>query len=125
MYTVMKLAKMYGTTRQTIYNKLDDARLKEFVIDDNGKKLVTEGLNMLNVIMAEGRAGQQKDDKKDESNTSKLDEMTQKYIAELERQISVLNDDKQRLYFELSEQRKIFLLESADRQKKWWQFLKK
>ena len=125
MYGVTQLAKMYGTTRQTIYNKLEDSRLKEFVIDKDGKKLILDGLNMFNVVMAEGKVRQPKDAEKDISDTSKLNEMTQKYIVELERQINVLTADKERLFFELSEQRKIFLLESADRNKKWWQFMKK
>lgn len=122
MYGVTQLAKMYGTTRQTVYNKLEDSRLKEFVIDKDGKKLILDGLNMFNVVMAEGRVRPPKDTEKDEPVTTKLDEMTQKYIAELERQITVLTGDKEKLFFELSEQRKIFLLESGEKQnKKWWQ----
>jgi hypothetical protein len=116
---------MYKCSRQTVYNKFEDIRLKEFVVYENGLKMLPDGLNMLNLIMSEGRQRQPKDNQKDESLTPKLDEMTLKYIAELERQISVLNNDKDRLFFELQEQRKIFLLESGEMKKKWWIFWNK
>ena len=125
MYSVQKLSKMYGCTRQTMYNRLDDIRLKEYVLDDNGKKMLPDGLNMLNLVMSEGRTRQSKDSQKDEPLTPKVDEMTQKYIAELERQINVLNGDKDRLFFELQEQRKILLLASGEMKKKWWKFWNK
>jgi hypothetical protein len=125
MYSVQMLSKMYGCTRQTMYNRLDDIRLKEYVLDDNGKKLLPDGLNMLNLVMSEGRTRQSKDNQKDEPLTPKVDEMTQKYIAELERQINVLNGDKERLFFELQEQRKILLLASGEIKKKWWKFWNK
>lgn len=125
MYSVQKLSKMYGCTRQTMYNRLDDIRLKEYVLDDNGKKMLPDGLNMLNLVMSEGRTRQSKDNQKDEPLTPKMDEMTHKYIAELERQINVLNGDKDRLFFELQEQRKILLLASGEMKKKWWKFWNK
>jgi hypothetical protein len=108
-----------------MYNRLDDIRLKEYVLDDNGKKMLPDGLNMLNLVMSEGRTRQSKDSQKDEPLTPKVDEMTQKYIAELERQINVLNGDKDRLFFELQEQRKILLLASGEMKKKWWKFWNK
>ena len=125
MYSVQKLSKMYGCTRQTMYNRLDDIRLREYVLDENGKKMLPDGLNMLNLVMSEGRTRQSKDNQKDEPLTPKVDEMTQKYIAELERQINVLNGDKDRLFFELQEQRKILLLASGEMKKKWWKFWNK
>ena len=54
MYSVQELSKMYGCTRVTMYTKLKDTRIQEFLHkDDKGMKLQVEGLNVLNVVMGE------------------------------------------------------------------------
>lgn len=52
MYSVSELAKIYNVTRQTMNNKVNSEEMKPYVINENGKKVIPEGLNMLNVIMA-------------------------------------------------------------------------
>jgi hypothetical protein len=141
MYAVKTLSTMYGVARQTIYKKLEDVRLREFVVDDDGKKLKPEGLETLRLVLEDTVKRKTKDIPEDNTLTSKLDEMTLKYITELQRQIDVLNNDKERLFYELKEQRKIFLLTSGEPSEKpfnviqgvntqqiknkWWNFWNK
>lgn len=107
MYSVQKLAKMYNTTRQTIYTKLEHENIKPFVIiDEKGKKLLPDGINALNSLLSDSKVNIQKDTNLDNSVTSYID----KYIDDLKSQIERLENDKQRLYFELEQQRKVFLL---------------
>ena len=106
MYSVIELAKMYDVTRATIYKYLKDESLQEFImVEGQGQKLRAEGLNVLNVLLAQNSP--KKADKNIESvNVYKeiIDEKN-KHIQALEDTIKELKHDKERLYEELREQR--------------------
>ena len=106
MYSVIELAKMYDVTRATIYKYLKDESLQEFImVEGQGQKLRAEGLNVLNVLLAQNST--KKADKDIESvNVYKeiIDEKN-KHIQALEDTIKELKHDKERLYEELREQR--------------------
>lgn len=109
MFSVKELAERYGVTRQTMNNKVNMEEMTPYVINDNGKKVTAEGLEMLNVLMAKGNvksSRQEVDAKIDSTVTAEKD----KHIQLLESQIEELKKDKERLYNELKEQRQIFLL---------------
>jgi predicted RNase H-like nuclease (RuvC/YqgF family) len=109
MYSVSKLAELYKCTKPTIYAKLKADALKEFIVEDKkGLKLKVEGLNVLNVIMAESNVKQEPQQEQTHS------EDTERYIRALEEQIKELKQDKEelkqdkdKLFHELTEQRKL------------------
>lgn len=108
MYGVSELAKMYNTTRQTIYNKFKDERLKEyFAYEDGKKRLKLEWLQIFNHIMAESKNIDVNDD--DNINAKITDEidakpsgLTSEYIESLKQQIDDLKKDKSKLQEQLS-----------------------
>jgi hypothetical protein len=88
MYGSTDLAKMYDTTKQTMTIKMQDSRLKPYLIQvGNGKKLSVDGLNTLNLIMADSKVVKIKskvDESLNEQNDSKNDDKyIDKYISSL------------------------------------------
>lgn len=109
MYSVIQLAKMYGCTRATIYNKFKHEEIQQFLQkDEKGIKLVKEGLNVLNVIMSESNIKTDKQQEDTKTNNGFTEEK-ERYVKLLEAQIEELKRDKERLYNELAEQRKALL----------------
>lgn len=79
MYSVSDLSKMYSTSRQTIYVKLTDARLTEFIeVTDKGKRLKQEGLSMFNLVMSSCKLDSKLDSQLDNKLDSQLDNFTPK-----------------------------------------------
>lgn len=109
MYSVIELAKMYGVTRQTMNNKVNSEEMKPYIINDNGKKIIPEGLNMLNVMMANGHVKQNLQEN-DIDFYKAITTEKDKHIELLQKQVEELKLDKERLYNELKEQRQTFLL---------------
>jgi DeoR/GlpR family transcriptional regulator of sugar metabolism len=96
-YGITELARMFKTTRATIYRKLDTDSIQQYVIQSQkGKKLLQEGLTQFQLIMAESKVTniQKKDEKKD---------LTDDYINNLKNQIDSLSKDKENLYKEIVE----------------------
>ena len=96
-YGITELAKIFNTTRATIYRKLDTESMQQYVIQSQkGKRLLQEGLTQFQLIMAESKVTniQKKDEKKD---------LTEDYIDTLKTQIDSLNKDKENLYKEIAE----------------------
>lgn len=124
MYSVQTLAKMYKCTRNTIYTKLEHQDIKQFIIKDNkGLKLLPEGLNMLNVLFGESKVtheNQQINTPLNNKETSE-NEYIDKYVKALESQIDELKLDKEKLFNELTEQRKVLQLYAGEVvENKWW-----
>lgn len=125
MYTVQDLAKRYKCTRQTIYKKFEDDKLKQYTYkDDKGLKLKQEGLEVLNYLMANSNVNTKKQETNKEIDVKHTVEKVtdnDKYIDSLNRQIEMLSRqvenlqedkkslevDKSRLFEELREQRKL------------------
>lgn len=125
MYSVQELARMYNCTRQTIYSKMDNPDIQTYVIKcDKGLRLMPEGLNILNVIMSESKVNkiQQETYKKLDIGHTMQNPIQSidinRYIDALREQIDCLKVDKERLYLQLEQQSKIFLLASGETSKK-------
>jgi peptidoglycan hydrolase CwlO-like protein len=96
-YGITELAKMFNTTRATIYRKLEQEYIKEYVIQTTkGKKLLQEGLSHFQILMAESRVTNNQ--KKEPSNDFK-----DEYIDNLKKQVDSLSKDKENLYKEIEE----------------------
>jgi hypothetical protein len=107
-YGITELARMFKTTRATIYRKLDTDSIQQYVIQSQkGKKLLQEGLTQFQLIMAESKVTniQKKDEKKD---------LTDDYINNLKNQIDSLSKDKENLYKEIVEKNSQKLLTESN-----------
>lgn len=97
MFSVGELAKRFGVSRQTIYNKFSTEELKQYVIDENGAKLVATGLDILTRLLADGKAGQQVTKKIEQHRQDEVDTKESyfdKYVKSLESQIEELKREK-------------------------------
>lgn len=112
MYGATELSKMFNTTRQTVYAKWKDDRLKEYLIENDGKrKLKTEGLHLFTFIMSESKIvenlnvtnTQNIDDTVTVENDTKSTDFTKEYIESLKAQIEDLKKDKSILQEQLSQ----------------------
>jgi chromosome segregation ATPase len=147
MYTVSELAKMFNTTKATIYSKLEDSDLSDEIIHDKrGKKLTQKGLSKLQLIMAESRVAKNTDvsinekiDYKDEyiNNLKKQIQDLQKDKEDLKNDKTKIESEKERLFNELNNKDKLIndLVEKNNnlllveknpirKEKKWWPFNK-
>ena len=89
-----QLSEIYKTSRQTMYEKSKHPDLQQFiVVEGKGRKLLPEGLNVLNVLMADSRVKLEPNKQIDASVNEYLD----KYIKSLQSQIEVLMKDKELL----------------------------
>jgi len=105
MFSVGELAKRFGVSRQTIYNKVATEELKPYVIDNNGAKLTSSGLDVLTALLADGKAGQQvakkferqRQDEVDNKggNPDKYTSLLEQNIKELKQEIQDLKTEKQ------------------------------
>jgi ATP phosphoribosyltransferase len=146
MYSVTELAKMFKTTRKTIYTKLNTENIQEYVENTkNGKRLLENGLSEFQLIMANSKISQenqnQEFDTKHKSNDY-YSPFTHDYINQLKEEITELKKDKEYLRIQLNNsqellktrdnllektQKKILLLygEKENNQKNkssWWKF---
>lgn len=97
MFSVGELAKRFGVSRQTIYNKFSTEELKQYVVDENGAKLVATGLDVLTRLLADGKAGQQVAKKFEQARQDEVDTKDNyfdKYVKGLESQIEELKREK-------------------------------
>jgi hypothetical protein len=100
MYSVAKLAEMYETTRQTVNEKFKLEELKPYIIEDKkGKKLITEGLNVFNLIMADSKVKplHQVDSQVDSPVTPENIDYLTCYIDTLKTHINLLQKEKEYL----------------------------
>lgn len=115
MYSVKELAGMYGCTRVTVYKKLKHEDIKEYLHkDEKGLKLQQEGLNVLNILMADSNVKPAKQEVNSQVNNS-FNDTTERYIVSLEAQIEELKRDKERLFDELKQQRLLLTGEQEKR----------
>jgi hypothetical protein len=117
MYSVADLAKIYNTTRKTIYKKMDTPSIKKYIKStQNGKKLMPEGFNEFQLLMSMSRV-YTKSDSIHEVKSQKTEKVdikdmyTKEHINDLKQQIEELKNDKLKLFEEL--QNKNMLLEKA------------
>jgi len=97
MFSVGELAKRFGVSRQTIYNKVATEELKPYVIDNNGAKLTPDGLDVLTELLADGKAGKQVTKKFEQHRQAEIDtkeSYLDKYVKSLEAQIEELKKEK-------------------------------
>jgi hypothetical protein len=101
MYSVVDLAKMFNTTRSTIYNKLESESIQEYIITTKqGKRLQKDGINVFQLIMAESKVVSNATDIQ-QINKQVDNNLNTDYIDSLNKQIEELKNDKTRLYKEL------------------------
>ena len=136
-YNVTELARIYGVTRKTIYTKLENEAIKEYVVaTEDGKKLKQEGLNLFNTIIANSKRCISKQNK-DEVNTQVNTEinymrdhikMLEDKIEELKADKTNLQKDKEVLFSQFEMQNKIIenqlllLNPGSNSKKSWWKF---
>ena len=125
MYGATELAKMLNTTRRTIYNKLSEECIQEYVVDtDKGKRLTQDGFKVLCTLMADSKVDTNDTSKISDTVTPKNDEFLQKYIQRLEdenkRLLDENNDVKQRYdgLFKMILETQTKLLESSEQKEK-------
>lgn len=54
MYSISKVAKMIGVSRQSIYNKIDKEGLQQYLVDgEKGKALTEQGVEILKKLFSE------------------------------------------------------------------------
>jgi fructose-specific phosphotransferase system component IIB len=144
MYSVADLAKMFKTTRKTIYTKLDTESIQEYIKETKqGKRLLEEGLTQFQLIMADSKVLQDKQNSKQDTIQQSNDYYTthiQDYINQLKSEIDELKKDKEyfRIHLNNSQEmlkardnllenmnQQILLLQEPKKEKKhWWQFWK-
>ena len=126
MYSALDLARMFNTTKVTIYKKLKDKSLLEFIKEtDNGKKLMQEGLNQFQLLMSESKVSYKVTNKQKKINLSftstdnndyqdnyeKIDsnftKVNNDYIENLKEQIDYLKKDRERLLNQLEKKDEI------------------
>jgi hypothetical protein len=126
-YGVTELSKMYNCTRNTIYSRLEEEELAQYVVNTKtGKKLSKEGLSVLNILMGDSKVVTLK--------TENKGQYEDKYINSLECQIDELKKEKEQLKDEVLDMRSKYdavvkalldnqqkLLE-GDKKKKWFNF---
>jgi FtsZ-binding cell division protein ZapB len=102
MYTVTNLATMFNTSRNTIYAKLKDARIKEFVYQtEKGLRLKQDGFSVLQLLLSESKLNiNSTEEGKNENNTDN------ELIKVLREQIEELKVEKTELKKEISEWQK-------------------
>jgi hypothetical protein len=149
-YSATELAKMFNTTARTIYRKFEEPSIKKYVVMTRlGKRLEKEGLNELNLIMAESKvANNSKKKVNSEDDNDAIVETLKKQIQELKDDKINLKEDKTRMFEEIKKrdelliykeeqltkmitllemtQNKILLLAEKNEKtdKKWWKFWK-
>ena len=90
MYSVQQLAEMYNVTRSTMYRYLEHEEIKEYMYKDRkGLKMRLEGLNTLNVIMANNYNRTSQNESSEQINVNYND----KYIHSLETQVNELKEE--------------------------------
>lgn len=125
MYTVSELAKMFNTTRQTIYNKLESEDLQPFINKtDKGLRLQIEGMNALQLIMSESKIAPKTEIDNnfttltpsiDVTKTPQNNPYLDKYIETLHQNINDLKQENERLRAELQSKDKM-LFDTLTRQ---------
>jgi tRNA uridine 5-carbamoylmethylation protein Kti12 len=104
MYSVTELAKIFNTTRKTIYTKLETDNIQSYVEDTKqGKRLKKEGFNILQLLMSESKVTEDK-----QNNSVTYTEHIQDHINSLKSQIETLRIDKDKQIEELKEEIKYF-----------------
>jgi hypothetical protein len=126
VYTASDLSKMFNVTPKTIYKKLKDIKVKEFVVNTkDGLRLQQEGFNHFQMLMADSKVNNRVTVEQLQVNDSVKDD----YISNLKVQIEDLKKDKVMLIEQLEKQTKLteysqlLLLESAKEKKSFWQRL--
>jgi predicted RNase H-like nuclease (RuvC/YqgF family) len=120
-YGATELSKMYDCSRGTVYNKLKEPSLQEFIVEEKGKtRLIHNGLKPFGHLIAEMKKTQsvqgyneQKDVHEQPKYTPPNDVLNHKYIQSLEKQIEELKQEKISLKKEMDElkNREKYLLE--------------
>jgi hypothetical protein len=109
MYSVLELARMYKTSKQTMYAKVKSEEMKPYVIDSqDGLKVDPTGLNTLNLIMANSKVAKSQVNGQDDGellrkHSSELDDHFTEYINHLKGQIEDLKKEKEELKREKQE----------------------
>jgi chromosome segregation ATPase len=109
MYSVPELARIYKTSKQTMYSKVKTEEMKPYIVDgQEGIKIDPSGLNTLNLIMANSKVAKSQVNGQDDSehihnHTDQLDQHLTDYINHLKGQIEDLKRDKQELQHEKQE----------------------
>lgn len=94
MYTPKELSEIYNVSLKTIYSKLKNEKVKDFVIDKKeGKRLQQEGFNEFQMLMATSRVSNRVNVKHSKVNNSVNDE----YIDSLKEQIEFLKEDRKNI----------------------------
>jgi predicted RNase H-like nuclease (RuvC/YqgF family) len=94
MYTVQELSAMYKCTRKTMYSKLESDNIQQFIIKtDKGIRLMPEGLNTLNIIMADSKVSREQEvnNQIDTRETPNVDKYFTLYTEQLKIQSHELN----------------------------------
>lgn len=103
MYSVLELARMYNTSKQTMYTKVKSEEMKPYIIDgEDGIKVDATGLNILNLIMANSKIAKGQVDGQDKAevirkHTGETDDHLTHYINHLKQQIDELKKEKEEL----------------------------
>jgi predicted nuclease with TOPRIM domain len=95
-YGATELSKMFKCSRPTVYNKFKTDELKEYVVLEDGKKrLKSEGLQLLGVLLAENKPIDKEDNVKVTDDLQ--GNLAHDYIESLKHQIEKLEEDKKRI----------------------------
>jgi nucleoside 2-deoxyribosyltransferase len=137
MYKPKDLASLYNVSQKTIYSKLKNEKVKQFVINTNeGLRLKDEGFNHFQILMSNSRVG----DKVKIESTKVNDSVKDEYIDNLKDQIKFLKEDRQLLVEEKKQlldqlgiqnlmlkesQEKILLLETKETKEQKKSFLQR
>jgi hypothetical protein len=98
MYTPKELSKIYDVSLKTIYSKLKNEKVKDFVLDTKeGKRLQEEGFNEFQMLMVESRVSNRVNVKTSKVNNSVNDTVNTEYIDSLKEQIEFLKEDRKNL----------------------------
>lgn len=120
MYSVLDLAKMYNTSKQTMYGKVKSDEMKPYIVNsEDGIKVDPMGLNVLNVLMANSKvkknSSSSQDDSQDDSepihkHTGEVDQHLTEYINHLKGQIEDLKREKQELVYKYEKEKQEYQL---------------
>jgi SMC interacting uncharacterized protein involved in chromosome segregation len=117
MFTVKELAERYDVTKKTMYKHIKHEDIQPYLFtDERGLKLMPEGLDLLNVIMANNSIKKPIETTTPDINENLHQVVNAEYINALKEQIEELKkdkdelrQDKEKLYIELQEQRQLML----------------
>jgi hypothetical protein len=101
-YTITQLAEMFKTTRNTVYKKLDDPTLQEYIYtnEKGHRTLSIEGLNTFTMLMSNRKAMPTKQEINEHGKTPTYHD---EYIQSLHDQITLIKQENARLLDEKAE----------------------